>query len=68
MFLPVAFTPLWQVAHAAVIPSCVNPVAGFHSSVLWHMLHSDVVAMCVAGLPVAFALSWQLEHEPCTCA
>ena len=67
VFLPVALTPLWQLKQLPVTPSWLNPVAGFQATVLWHMLHSDVVATCVAGLPVALTLLWQLEHEPCTC-
>ncbi len=66
--MPVALTPLWQLEHVPVMPSWVNPVAGFHARVLWHMPHSEAVAMCVADLPGALIPSWQLEQVPCTCA
>ncbi len=63
-----ARTPSWQLAQLPEMPSCVKPVAGVHAVVAWQLLHSVVVGMCVAPLPVAVVPLWQLEHEPTTCA
>src|SRR5512140_2155971 len=50
------------------MPACVKPDAGFQATVVWHALHSDVVAICVAVLPVAMTPLWQLEQVPMTWA
>ena len=51
-FLPVALVPLWHDAQPELIPLWLN-VAGVQAVVLWQSLHSPLVAMWVAGLPLA---------------
>jgi hypothetical protein len=42
--LPGAFTPSWQLAQFATIPSWLN-VAGLQASVEWQVPHCAVVGM-----------------------
>jgi hypothetical protein len=65
--LPVALTPLWQVAQ--LLPLEILPWAnevGFHADVLWQLSHCayPVVGMCVVFLPVALTPLWQLVQLP----
>jgi hypothetical protein len=46
----------------------LKPVAGLQAVVEWQLLHSAVVTMCVAGLPVAAVPLWQDEQLPITWA
>jgi hypothetical protein len=66
VFLPVARTPSWQLAQLAVMPVWSKP-AGRHAIVVWHELHSEVVATWFAFLPEAMAPLWHDEQVPNTC-
>jgi len=64
--LPVAWVPLWQVAHVpGATPAWLN-VAGFQAVVRWHTSHWAVVVMCVGDFTSMFANvpPWQVEHVP----
>ena len=51
-FLPVALVPLWHETQVPVALAWLK-LAGVHAVVRWQVLQSAVVAMCVAGLPLA---------------
>ena len=51
-FLPVAVVPLWHDEQVPVTLAWLK-FAGVQAFVEWQVLHSAVVAMCVAVLPVA---------------
>src|SRR5215470_4793166 len=61
--MPVAATPLWQLAQSPVMPSCVN-VAPVQLSVVWQASHSRSVTMWFGGLPCAWVPLWQVEQLP----
>ena len=66
--LPLAWVPLWQVAHVpGTTPVCAKFV-GFHAVVVWQVSHDCAVGMCVAGLASALANTyvppWQVAQLP----
>src|SRR5256886_5194945 len=56
--MPVADTPLWQLAQLLVTPRWVN-TAPPQLSVVWQASHSRAVTMCVGPLPCACTPLWQ---------
>src|SRR2546423_13191408 len=58
--MPVADTPLWQLAQLLVTPRWVN-TAPPQLSVVWQASHSRSVTMCVGPLPCACTPLWQGE-------
>src|SRR5256886_3245345 len=63
--MPVADTPLWQLAQLLVTPRWVN-TAPPQLSVVWQASHSRSVTMCVGPLPCACTPLWQGEQLPRT--
>src|SRR2546423_3437106 len=63
--MPVADTPLWQLAQLLVTPRWVN-TAPPQLSVVWQASHSRSVTMCVGPLPCACTPLWQDEQQPRT--
>src|SRR2546429_9641626 len=63
--MPVADTPLWQLAQLLVTPRWVN-TAPPQLSVVWQASHSRSVTMCVGPLPCACTPLWQVEQLPRT--
>src|SRR2546423_7847266 len=63
--MPVADTPLWQLAQLLVTPRWVN-TAPPQLSVVWQVSHSRSVTMCVGPLPWACTPLWQGEQLPRT--
>ena len=61
--IPLAFTPSWQLVQPLVIPEW-STAAPSHLSVLWQLLHSKLVTICVGPLPLDITLLWQLEQVP----
>src|SRR2546423_5011818 len=61
--MPVADTPLWQLAQLLVTPRWVN-TAPPQLSVVWQASHSRSVTMCVGPLPCACTPLWQGEQPP----
>src|SRR2546421_9994166 len=59
--MPVADTPLWQLAQLLVTPTWLN-VAPPQLSVVWQASHSRSVTMCVGPLPCACTPLWQVEQ------
>src|SRR2546430_2811712 len=64
--MPVAETPLWQLAQLLVTPTWLNS-APPQLSVVWQASHSRSVTMCVGPLPCACTPLWQVEQLPRTC-
>src|SRR2546421_5286765 len=63
--MPVAETPLWQLAQLLVTPTWLNS-APPQLSVVWQASHSRSVTMCVGPLPCACTPLWQVEQLPRT--
>src|SRR2546421_12773496 len=63
--MPVADTPLWQLAQLLVTPRWLN-IAPPQLSVVWQASHSRSVTMCVGPLPCACTPLWQVEQLPRT--
>src|SRR6267154_231759 len=61
--IPVAATPLWQLAQPVVTPRWVN-TAPAQVSVVWQASHSRSVTMCLGPLPCACTPLWQVEQLP----
>src|SRR2546429_10003107 len=61
--MPVADTPLWQLAQLLVTPRWVN-TAPPQLSVVWQASHSRSVTMCVGPLPCACTPLWQGGQPP----
>src|SRR5437763_15930035 len=61
--MPVAETPLWQLAQLLVTPTWLNS-APPQLSVVWQASHSRSVTMCVGPLPCAIVPLWQVEQLP----
>src|SRR2546430_11478210 len=61
--MPVADTPLWQLAQLLVTPRWVNS-APPQLSVVWQASHSRSVTMCVGPLPCACTPLWQGAQLP----
>src|SRR5205807_9131273 len=61
--MPVADTPLWQLAQLLVTPRWVN-TAPPQLRVVWQASHSRSVTMCVGPLPCACTQLWQVEQLP----
>src|SRR5437763_15920741 len=59
--MPVAETPLWQLAQLLVTPTWLN-IAPPQLSVVWQVSHSRSVTMCVGPLPCACTRLWQVEQ------
>jgi len=60
--LPVAITPLWQLAQGPLttlwsIRACAKRV------VVWQVSQLTVVGMCVLDFPEALMPSWQAAHS-----
>jgi hypothetical protein len=62
-FLPIAFVPLWQLAHVPIALTWEN-VAGDQAVGRWQSSQIFDVVKCAGVLPVAVVPLWQLEHEP----
>src|SRR5256885_13200243 len=63
--MPVADTPLWQLAQLLVTPRWLN-IAPPQLSVVWQASHSRSVTMCVGPLPCACTPLWQGGQPPRT--
>src|SRR3989449_8384698 len=63
--MPVADTPLWQLAQLLVTPRWLN-IAPPQVRVVWQASHSRSVTMCVGPLPCAMTPLWQVEQLPRT--
>src|SRR5256885_10444400 len=63
--MPVADTPLWQLAQLLVTPTWLN-IAPPQLSVVWQASHSRSVTICVGPLPCACTPLWQGEQRPRT--
>src|SRR5258705_5314059 len=63
--IPVAATPLWQLAQLLVTPWWVKN-APAQVSVVWQASHSRSVTMCLGPLPCACTPLWQVEQLPRT--
>src|SRR5256885_6325256 len=63
--MPVADTPLWQLAQLLVTPRWLN-TAPPQVRVVWQASHSRSVTMCVGPLPCAITPLWQGEQLPRT--
>src|SRR2546427_8860425 len=61
--MPVADTPLWQLAQLLVTPRWLN-TAPPQVRVVWQASHSRSVTMCVGPLPCAITPLWQVEQLP----
>src|SRR5256885_10441475 len=61
--MPVAETPLWQLAQLLVTPTWLNS-APPQLSVVWQASHSRSVTMCVGPLPCACTPLWQGGQPP----
>src|SRR5256885_15257133 len=63
--MPVADSPLWQLAQPVVTPRWVN-IAPPQVRVVWQASHSRSVTICVGPLPCAITPLWQVEQLPRT--
>jgi hypothetical protein len=58
---------LWQLAQLFVMPVW-SKRAGVQARGEWQLSQALSLGMWPAGLPVAWAPSWQEKHAPLTCA
>ena len=65
--LPVARTPLWQVAQVPGWTPAWSNRAGRQASVEWQASQLLSAGTWFAVLPVAVVPLWQVEQVPCTC-
>src|SRR2546427_2739483 len=61
--MPVADSPLWQLAQLLVTPRWLN-TAPPQVRVVWQASHSRSVTICVGPLPCAITPLWQVEQLP----